>query len=336
MNSNVVSINSSSTCSSCGGMHREPVYTYTSKNLKSDVSKVFNRLIHGSSQREEMSILKKKSILFQESKSYNFDKAVQIFHKLFEDLKRKGFDVNPVCKEGFLLYYPSIVKALVQSGAKIELLDERKSIFNRRIYNSIYDEHLLEQSLDILTSNGSKLDAPLRMQACFYQPEILRILVKMKADVNLQTQNEFSTPLMLAANNHLIDNVSILVKMGADLFAVNSSLKTAADIARKAESSFEFVFRITLSPLGKTSDYLYRKMDAIIDEVQAELDTHLPRTIRKIVIQYLTIHENLRLFDTSYIKYRESLLDSSIERNYSVFRESVGHFSFILKKLLGR
>jgi ankyrin repeat protein len=79
---------------------------------------------------------------------------------------------------------------------------------------------------------------------------LMKLLIQSHADMNVRDNEEQWTPMMIATMNSKVEIVRLLINNGADPYAVDSTGKTALDLARQ--------YRV-----GGVEDYLTSKLSTI-------------------------------------------------------------------------
>lgn len=79
-------------------------------------------------------------------------------------------------------------------------------------------------------------ETPLHAAASLGSPEIIRLLLKHGAAVNVQAGPDRYTPLHLAVEDGGADSALLLIEAGADLASVNRKLQTPLHLAALSQS----------------------------------------------------------------------------------------------------
>ena len=175
----------------------------------------------------------------------NDKKAVDLFLEA-------GMSVNVVTPEGTPLLAAAaagnaeIVKLLVEKGAKVNEKD--KDGMTPLMAGILSDKNgapkqeivkfLLDKGADLNTrfiTQGVGM-TPLMLAACEKDPEVVKILLTKKADVNLADVNSGMTPLMFAVTYDNIEIVKELLSKGADVNKKTKDKVSALDLVQNKNS----------------------------------------------------------------------------------------------------
>ena len=143
----------------------------------------------------------------------------------------KAVKDNEIAKvKDYLSKYPTLVKAVTSDFLKETAL--AISSFNGK---KEIAEMLLQKGADPNVYDDMGI-APIIGAARQNQSEIIEMLIKNKANVNISSKNGEETALHYAAEYNSGDAAKILLANGADKNAKNSSGKTPLDVAKEKKS----------------------------------------------------------------------------------------------------
>jgi ankyrin repeat protein len=145
-----------------------------------------------------------------------------------------GFVVSPPLWEAAHWRRISILKALIQAGAKVDALDNQGTTCLASF--GVFDSRILKIFLDAganPNTAGRGGETALMMASYFGYEEAARLLIEHKADVDF-TDKLGNTALMRAAAGNYVDAIPLLLKAGADVRARNAGGATALDLARQS------------------------------------------------------------------------------------------------------
>ncbi len=152
-----------------------------------------------------------------------------------ESVYTNGNYISSACQKS-----KNVCAFLLDNGYDINTLkkDESHFILNL-ISNSIEDKEnflqfLIDKGVDLKATTIYSGDGVLHQLAYLQDVNILRLLVKNGADVNLKN-NSGATPLMAAVHQETIFDINLdylkeLIRLGADKKAMNDENKTALDV----------------------------------------------------------------------------------------------------------
>lgn len=216
----------------------------------------------------------------KKSSNYSFEKTVILFHKHFEAISKKGYGINDINTSrdqynqtsigwAFTHKAPVLLSALIKAGADVNcgtlekigdeivkksplhLLNENRSVYTYWMDSQI-SANITVQCVSILLNNGCDANAkcvegdaqertPLCFAATFGIESIVKLLVKGKADINLEFDDGyfgFFRPLDFAAAQCQDGSpmINLFISLGADFFAVGNGHETAEMIAKRLKN----------------------------------------------------------------------------------------------------
>lgn len=229
---------------------------------------------------------------FRKSEEFTLEKASSVFLQFFESVQKQGFDVNlPLSPNdytalGWATEYraPAVITALIEAGADVNG-GKRHPLVHIMGESNVRPKppyELVEQCFDILVKNGCNPNSlvekdkvtPLWIAAIRGDSHnLIRSLVKAKADVNVKTGNLDATPLQAALKcsvdrfdiDDSLPTVKTLVELGADIFAADG---------RKVEFKIANYLNKIAYPMKQTQT-IFLNLDFI------------PKVLKNIVLEYL-------------------------------------------------
>ncbi len=239
----------------------------------------------------------------------NIEQVQELINKKLTDKKYEG-DLTPLHLASRNSADINIVKALLQSGAKIEQKDAQgyTALMHAAMYNK-------PEIVELLFQNGAKLDTKsnkgynafiLAVSNTKY-PEMIELFAKNKANVN-QVAKFGCTPLMVCAMSNNTDILVELIKHGADVNALSDDKTTALMFAAMDNPDPSMINELLLSgadinavnDLGMSALMLSAKNIADIGIALLELGANhlLLSKEKKTALDYARLANNMKLTST--------------------------------------
>lgn len=271
--------------------------------------------------------------LFRKSEEFTIGKTAEIFLKFLRSRENHKIEVNLKLDMGITaLGYafhgnsPALIQAFIQAGADVNCgsrSEENDSIDGLPLqflndHRSTVDSQLMVDCVDIALKHGCNPNAKIvknyGINTHNYVPlwnvvfstitkneDIIKSLIKGKADVNIEIDSETATPLhaLLNNENRKLTVVKILFEEGANLFATDKDGKTVVESAKR------------IAGISKSRDdieifvYLNNAVDVLSKEISVALERTIPvKPLVDIIAGYLGFPEKPKArtltFETTY------------------------------------
>lgn len=146
-----------------------------------------------------------------------------------EGLLKQVKDVNETDESGFTALHfaamkghANVIPMLLKAGAKhsTPCFDSEQMPLHMALSNKKFDcaKLLIEAGAELNTLNNTGMyGAPIHYAIFGENLELVRLLIKMKCDINLPDYNKGYTPVMLATSSRAVEMLAEMIKAGADV-----------------------------------------------------------------------------------------------------------------------